>query len=338
MYTFLQEPDMAFLASLFFGFAPMFFFAMILYWLDRYEKEPVVLLVGVFAWGMLVAAGGAYILNTIFGITVFTLTGSETASDLATGSISAPFIEECLKGSAVLLVFLFFRREFDSILDGIVYAGIAALGFAATENVVYIWRGYDSGGWEGLVQLVLIRVLLVGWQHPFYTAFTGIGLAVARMNNSCLVKLAAPIVGLGLAMFTHAVHNTLAGIPFFGDMTCVIGSLLDWTGVFFMLLVIIWANWLERRHIASHLRMEVDMGIISPAQYRTACSGLAQTLARLTGLASGNLGATSRFYQVCGELAHKKEQLAKMGEEGGNSPLIHRYQAELARLAPYAQF
>ena len=46
----------------------------------------------------------------------------------------APIIEESLKGLAVLLVFLLFRKEFDSILDGIVYAAITALGFAATEN------------------------------------------------------------------------------------------------------------------------------------------------------------------------------------------------------------
>ncbi len=328
---------MVFLASLFFGFVPMFFFAMILYWLDRYEKEPIPLLIGVFVWGMVVAAGGAYVLNTIFGITVFTLTGSESASDIATGSISAPFIEEGLKGTAVLLVFLFFRREFDSILDGIVYAGIAALGFAATENVLYIWRGYDSGGWQGLFQLVMVRVLLVGWQHPFYTAFTGIGLATARMSRSCLVRMIAPLIGLSLAMFTHSVHNTLAGIPFFGDLTCLVGSLLDWTGVLFMLLIIIWANWMEKRNITNHLRQEVQIGIISPAQYRTACSATAQTFAGLNGLMSGKFRATQRFYQVCGELAHKKQQLFKLGDESGNSAIIQRYQAELAHLAPFAQ-
>ena len=118
-----------------------------------------------------------------------------------------------LIGLAVLLVFLFFRTEFDSILDGIVYAGVVALGFAATENTIYIWRGYNAGGWQGLFQLVFIRVILVGWQHPVYTAFTGIGLAFARMNRSVLVKFFAPIIGFSLAMLTHSLHNTLAGLP-----------------------------------------------------------------------------------------------------------------------------
>jgi protease PrsW len=328
---------MALLVTLFFGFVPMFFFAYILYWLDRYEKEPVLLLGAVFAWGMVVAAGGAYVLNTLFGIGTYLLTGSEAAADLATGSLSAPFVEEGLKGFAVLLVFLVFRREFDSILDGIVYAGIAALGFAATENSLYIWRGYESGGWSGLFQLVFIRVIIVGWQHPFYTAFTGIGFAVARMNRSTLVKLFAPLAGWGVGMLAHSMHNTLASIPFFGELTCLVGSFLDWSGVFFMFLVIIWATWMEQRNIINHLREEVQLGLITKAQYHTACSAWAQVFARLSGLFSGQFLTTSQFYQVCGELAHKKEQLLKVGEEGGNSAIIQRYRAELARLSPRAQ-
>lgn len=328
---------MAFLASLFFGFVPMFFFAYLLYWLDRYEKEPIPLLIGVFTWGMVVAAGGAYVLNTLFGITVFTVTGSEAASNLATGSISAPFIEEGLKGMAVLLVFLIFRREFDSILDGIIYAGIAALGFAATENSLYIWRGYAAGGWEGLYQLVMIRVILVGWQHPFYTAFTGIGLAIARTNRAWLIKIIGPLVGYGLAIFAHSVHNTLAGIPILGDLTCFLGSFLDWSGVFFMFLIILWSTQNERRHLIHHLREEAQLGLISPAQYRTACSAWAQAFARFSSLFTGRLLTTSRFYQVCGELAHKKQQLATLGEEDGNNAILQRYRAELAQLARTAQ-
>jgi RsiW-degrading membrane proteinase PrsW (M82 family) len=328
---------MAFLASLFFGFVPMFFFAYILYWLDRYEKEPIPLLIGVFAWGMFVAAGGAYVLNTLFGITVFSVTGSESASDIATASISAPFVEEGLKGMAVLLVFWIFHREFDSVLDGIVYAGIAALGFAATENVLYIWRGYDADGWAGLFQLVFVRVILVGWQHPFYTAFTGIGLAISRMSRSWLTRFFAPLAGFGMAIFSHSFHNTLAGIPFFGDLTCFVGTFLDWFGVFFMSIIIIWATWVEQRNIINHLREEVQLGVITIAQYHTASSAWGQAFARLTGLFSGRFAATRRFYQVCGELAHKKEQLAKVGEEGGNSAIIERYRAELASLAPKAQ-
>lgn len=328
---------MAFLAALFFGFAPMFLFAYILYWLDHYEKEPLPLLVGVFSWGAVVAAGGAYVLNTLFGIGVFGITGSEELSSLTTGSISAPIVEETLKGLAVLIVFLVFRREFDSILDGIVYAGIAALGFAATENTLYIWRGYESDGWGGLAVLVFIRVILVGWQHPVYTAFIGMGLAIARTNRLAVVKILAVLGGWFLAMFTHSVHNTLAAFTSIQDLTCLIGTVLDWTGVLFMFAVILLAGWMEQRNIARHLQDERQAGLIDAAQYRTAISAWRQGFARLAALFNGNYRATNRFYQVVGELAHKKRQLAKLGEEGGNSDIIQRYREELARLSPNAR-
>jgi protease PrsW len=48
---------MPFLVSLFFGFVPMFLFAGFIYWLDRYEKEPRLLLGAVFFWGAVIAAG-----------------------------------------------------------------------------------------------------------------------------------------------------------------------------------------------------------------------------------------------------------------------------------------
>lgn len=327
----------ALLAALFFGFMPCFLYAYILYWLDRYEKEPKILLGAVFMWGVVVAAGGSYVLNSLFGLTIFGLTGSEGLASVAGATISAPLVEETLKGMAVLVVFLIFRHEFDSILDGIVYAGIAALGFAATENSIYIWRGFASDGWGGLATLVFIRVILVGWQHPFYTAFIGIGLAMARTNRNGFVKVIAPLTGWGLAMFTHSMHNFLASVPLLGELTCLLGSFLDWIGVFFMFLFILWATWIEQKNIILHLREEVQMGIISAEQYRTACSAWAQSFAWITSIFSGKFMATSRFYQVIGELAHKKEQLRKHGEESGNSALVQKYRAELSRLAPKAQ-
>src|SRR5512142_548782 len=158
---------MALLVSLFFAFVPAFFMAAIIYWLDRYEKEPLVLLGAAFFWGAIVAAGGAFIINTVFGIGIYAFTGSGDVADQATASLVAPFVEEGLKGLAVLLVFVFFHKEFDSILDGIIYAAITALGFAATENVLYIFgHGYLDNGWSGLWQLVFIRDVIVAWQHP----------------------------------------------------------------------------------------------------------------------------------------------------------------------------
>jgi RsiW-degrading membrane proteinase PrsW (M82 family) len=272
----------------------------------------------------------------VMGLGVYIVTGSEGATDFATASIIAPIVEESLKGLAVLIVFLLFRKEFDSVLDGIIYAGITALGFAAIENVLYIYeRGYLESGWSGLWTLVFIRVVLVGWQHPFYTAFTGIGLAVARLNRNVLIKIVAVIGGFATAVFMHAFHNTFGSL-IGGVEGLALGTFLDWIGWFFMLVFIIWMIVNERNLMKRQLREEVSNGLISPAQYHTATS-FAQSGARFNALTSGNYFATARFYQVCGELAHKKEQFAKLGEERGNSGIIEKLRGELVQLAPVAK-
>ena len=125
---------MGLLISILAGVLPMAFYSWILYYVDRYEKEPVRLLLGVFAWGGLVAAGVAFLINTVTSSGIYFLTGNEFATQLTVSTLVAPVVEETLKGIAVLVVFLVFRNEFDSLLDGLVYGGITALGFAATEN------------------------------------------------------------------------------------------------------------------------------------------------------------------------------------------------------------
>ncbi|MEK6753979.1 MAG: PrsW family intramembrane metalloprotease [Chloroflexota bacterium] len=319
---------MALLVSIFFGFVPMFLYAAFVYWLDRYEKEPKALLGAAFFWGVVIAAGGAFVINTAFGLGIYIFTNSETAAEFGTASIVAPIVEEILKGLAVGIVFLMFRKEFDSILDGIIYGGIVGLGFAATENTLYIYRnGYLEGGWGGLFLLVFIRVFVVGWMHAFFTAFTGIGFAISRLNRNTLIKIVAPFVGLGIAISIHAFHNTFGSLIGGGE-GLIIGSLIDWLGWALMFGFIIWMIVYERNIVKKQLLEEVSAGVISQAQYQKALSPWTLTTAGLSGR------ATSRFYHACGELAHKKEQLKKLGDEGGNAAIVESLRMELASLAP----
>ncbi len=323
------------LLALLLGVPPAFFYAIFIYWLDRYEKEPLLLVGAVFLWGAVVATGGAFIINTIFGVSVYLFTGSEELTEIATGSVSAPLVEESLKGLAVLIVFLIFRKEFDSLLDGVVYAAVAALGFAATENSFYIYNyGTSTGGIAEIAFIAFIRNVVVGWQHPFYTAFIGIGLALARTNRNTLLKFIFPLAGWGLAVFTHSFHNTMAVfISDFGGF--FLTSLVDWSGWFFMFGLIIFFISREQKFLRQYLQEEVDLGNITAAQFKTACSSLAASKARFSALTSGKYAPTNKFYQQCAELAHKKAQLAKLGEQKA-APEIEKIRALMAQLAPNA--
>ncbi len=325
------------LASIAISFGASALFAAILCWFDRYEKEPFPLLGGVFLWGVIVAAGGAFIINTVLGLSIYILTGSETATNFATSAFTAPFIEEVLKGFAVLLVFIIFYNEFDSILDGILYAGVTALGFAATENAFYIYTyGFLEEGWSGFWTLSLIRLGLVGWQHPFYTAFFGIGLAAARLNKNIPTKVTAPVIGLGLAILAHFLHNVLTGL-FPGVAGMAFTTLLDWLGWLFMLGFIFVVMLLEGRDIRKYLQEEVNRNILTQSQYELAISPMKVNLARIKALDHGHYRKTTRFFRRAAELALKKKQLQKFGEERGNSEAVKELRQEVKQLSSEIQ-
>ncbi len=326
---------MAVLAAIPMAFIPAFFFSWFLYWLDRYEKEPRWLLLATFFWGGFIAIIGTLIVASIFEVGFSIVLNDATLEDIAGGSITAPLVEEFMKGLAVLVVFLMFRKEFDSILDGVIYGGIAGLGFAATENVFYFLGQYDEAGWAGMFANFALRVGIFAWGHPFYTAFTGLGFAVARMNRNVLVKIAAPIIGYFLAVFAHSFHNT--AVTFASGMgSIILIVLIEWASWLAFLGFIIWLIFREQKLLKVHLTEEVQNGLITEAQYKTAISFF-QFGARMAAISGGAYRATNHFYQYLGELAHKKEQLAKFGEERGNSATIEKLRANIASLAPQAK-
>lgn len=320
---------MALLLSCCLGLIPMIGFALYVNWLDRYEKEPKVLLAAAFLWGAIIAAGLAFVINTLLGLGIYLVTASDVLTEWSTDIFLAPVVEESLKGLALLILFLTFRSEFDSLLDGAVYGGMIGLGFGASENFYYIYaHGYQEQGWLGLWMLAFIRIVLVGWQHAFYTAFSGIGLAWARLQRNSLLRLMGVLSGFALAILTHSVHNTLATLA---DFWLVIP--VDWLGWLGMLILLIFLIRHEQYLLKVHLAEEVTSGLLTAQEYATAISSLAQSKARFQAMTRGNLRQTMRFYQLCAELAHKKEQLRRVGEEQGNTAIIQALRQELGSLS-----
>src|SRR4051812_17798080 len=81
--------------------------------LDRYEHEPWLVLVAAFVWGAVVATFIAVIFNDPLGLAVTSVLGEKLGNVLTAGAI-APIVEESAKGSALLLLFLLVRHEFDN--------------------------------------------------------------------------------------------------------------------------------------------------------------------------------------------------------------------------------
>src|SRR3954453_1049746 len=178
-------------------------------WLDRYEAEPVRYIVFAFLWGALVAVVGGFLLNT-FGLKL--LVESRWTDPLETGAVYlAPVTEETLKGLGILLIYLLRRREFDGVIDGIVYAGLIGAGFAFSENILYLGQAYNEYGSEGLSSTFLVRCIMGPFAHPLFTAFTGIGLGLAvAVMRSAWSRVLVALGGFLLAALLHGTWNLSA--------------------------------------------------------------------------------------------------------------------------------
>ncbi|WP_436701181.1 PrsW family intramembrane metalloprotease [Nocardioides sp. BYT-33-1] len=192
-------------------------------WLDRYEPEPRLLLAGGLAWGAFVATMAAIVVQGLGGL----LVGFTDDFSLA---VAAPVIEEASKGLFLVLLLWWRRAEVDGILDGIVYAGMVGVGFAFTENILYLaaaWNGTDGmgpGGIEAVTGTFVIRCVFSPFAHPLFTAFTGIGIGLAVASRNRSARWLAPLGGYLIAVLAHAVWNgsTVFGFGSFAVVYVVI--------------------------------------------------------------------------------------------------------------------
>lgn len=169
------------------------------WWFDRYDREPLHLVVGVFLWGALAAP--------VFAV----FASSALAAGLGFDTTSmviwvGPFIEEATKALGVILVVLV-SKEFDNPTDGLVYGTAAGLGFAATENLVYTLAGVGESAIGGTILLVVVRTALAAGIHALSSATFGgfLGFAyLSRRRGERVVWLSVGLIG---AVAVHAGWN-----------------------------------------------------------------------------------------------------------------------------------
>ncbi len=296
------------LLILFLGFAPMLVYAAVLWWFDRYEKEPLPLLIAAFLWGGIPSIILALIFQILLDVPIVAISPNAITYDLLGGSLIAPLTEEGFKGLALLILLFLFRREIDSPMDGLIYGGLVGFGFAAVENVFYFISAYSAGSIADVVALSVLRAGVFGLNHAMYTGFTGLGVALAlEMKNKWLRPL--PILGgLVLGMTAHALHNGFATLTGYTEnlFMLLIAVLLDWGGVLLLLAVAIWSFFVERKRIAAYAQALVNVHAIPQNEVDVLKSVFLRNLARLKTLFSGNVRKwwnMGRYYQKVTEAA-----------------------------------
>ncbi len=247
------------IASLFAAFIPMFIYLLLIWWMDRNEREPFWILLLNFVWG----ATGAIILGIIGSIIfqiplsegIVFLTGSRSSEliDLSGAIITAPVVEETTKG--IFLVMMSLTRKFDGVVDGVVYGGAIGLGFGMTENFLYfISYGTDLQSW---FLLVIIRTMFSAVMHCMSQATLGGFIGYAKFKPAVFKFILIP-VGLFIAMLLHFTWNLTVSF----EDTSLLG--MAFLAIYTLSIIALFqiALYLEGRTITKELHEESSIGII----------------------------------------------------------------------------
>jgi protease PrsW len=308
---------------------PTLLFALLLWWLDRYEKEPIPLLLLAFVWGAVPAILFALIFELGVGLPLQQVIVTDQTREITEAALVAPLVEEAVKAVILVVLFLAYKREFDDALDGIIYGAMVGLGFALVENVLYFtMSAYDNipdGSGPQISKMFglwIFRAGLFGLNHSTFTAFTGAALGYARSLKSGALRGFVVAVGLGTAMVLHAVHNALTttvgvladsgenGALVLGACLSVIVS--DWGALVLIVIVAVVSSVNEGRVIQDTLWEEVALGRLTSDEYATLISGRKRWTVRWSVLfASGfrRWRQIGKFFDLATELAFRKHRM-----------------------------
>ncbi|MHA0855482.1 glutamic-type intramembrane protease PrsW [Paenibacillus sp. CMAA1364] len=145
------------------GLALLTFF----YLKDKYDAEPIHLIIRIFILGLFIVIPVMIIQR---GLTI----GLGNHPVIQSFFISSG-VEELLKW-LVLYFIIYNHVEFDEPYDGIVYAVTISLGFATVENIMYAWYSQASIG------TMFVRALLPVSGHALFGVIMGYYFGLARFR------------------------------------------------------------------------------------------------------------------------------------------------------------
>jgi protease PrsW len=322
----------AFVVALVGAVLPVPIYLGLFLWLDRFEPEPPVLLILAFLWGATTCICIAGCMNDLLGMAFNSMVGNAETAHQMTASFSAPMMEETWKGLAVLMIFLFKREEFDGVLDGIIYAGVTALGFAMVENIQYYGGALQRGGLVALTVTYVLRGVMSPYTHVLFTSMTGIGFGLAASTRNLALKIILPVLGWMIAMFLHFLWNSLPALG--GDehglLVLLVTYFIFWVPAFGILIgLVFWSLRRESKLITSELGYYVQAGELTGEE----ASMLARLWPRMCGMCVGPVANTPwgirRKYTKCATmLAFYRHRLAT-GHSKANAEIEALHLAEL---------
>ena len=300
-------------ASVAAGVVPTVSLLALIWWLDRYDREPLWMLAGAFLWGAVGASTLSCCGNTVFNIGLSAVIGPNPAAQVST-VLWAPGLEELTKGLVVVAVY--FHRKFDNLTDGVVYGAASGLGFAMTENSLYYLsaldfrQAIDGAVVASWVRLIIMRTAFTALMHMVASAVFGAALGSVKFRDiSVWAKLAVGLLGMAAACSVHAIWN---GLLVTADLLDDAQPFLASIGIFaleFLMVVSVFQLSLlfESRTIRLELKREAELGTL-PHEH---VEPLSRFLLRCSRRFDPQLrGAKAHYLALATELAFRRHQLA----------------------------
>ena len=309
----IETGPVAFMLGLLTATIPVPLYIVLVLWIDRYEAEPLWMLTTAFFWGALIATFFAFLFNTTSQEVATALTRNAEAGSAFAAVVSAPIVEEIGK-ALILFIFFFWKKdEFDGVVDGIVYASMAALGFAMTENILYYGKAAAEGGGEALTLVFILRGFFAPFSHPLFTSLTGIGLGLARQSTNIAVKFLTPVFGLLMAIFMHSIWNGSA--VFGGGVVFIFTYLIVMIPAFIIILIVISiALRREGQVVRDFLVVDLERGLFTHEEYKQLGSIFGRMGSSFNAFSKNGVRgwrSRMRFNQLASELAFHRSRVSR---------------------------
>lgn len=205
--TNLQNITPSLISLIIVSFFPGVLWVWFFYRKDKYQPEPISLVMKAFVYGAISVFPAAFVEAPFRSF----IAGE--APDIArlfiVTTLVIGLVEEMAKFIAVRLA-VYDHQEFNEVVDGIIYAVAAGLGFAAVENLFYSARFGITVG--------LFRAFITDLAHASFSGIVGYHLGLAKFYKGSTTLLLGK--GLAIAIGLHGVYDFLiiAGLvpPAFG--------------------------------------------------------------------------------------------------------------------------
>ena len=182
--------------------APIFTIIIYIYIHDKYEKEPVGLLIANFLFGAVVSILIVTILYLITGRFIPITDEYSVWQQFIQAFVVVALSEEFSK-YVIVKYFAQPKKAFNEPYDGIIYAVMVSMGFACTENIMYVLQG----GYE----TAILRAFTAVPAHATFGILMGYFMGLAKFSNN---RIKLNMAGLFLAVLFHGAYDFFLFIRF----------------------------------------------------------------------------------------------------------------------------